>query len=471
MNTPEQEQPKTYTVLCYHTEVAPQKSSKYSDLEHIDNQSPLYKSVDGVLFTADGKRLVWYPAKKQGTHYTVPDGVHAIGDRAFKECAYLQEVQFPDSLTEIGEEAFRECKVLRKITLPNSVVRIGAESFRWCRGLKRVKLSRSLAVVPRKAFDGCGFKQIVVSASVTIISEEAFYGCSSLTSIKLPDTLTTIGPRAFDSCGSLKNIKLPRSLVNFWVNALPMRFCFGLEAIESDSPHFKSIDGVLFNADGTELICYPKGRPDENYTIPEGVTEIVPHAFDDTKVREIDSNSPHFVLVDGVLFDAQRKRLINYSPKRPDEHYTIPDSVEQVDHGAFHRPAQKPGLSSLTLSKQIQRAGFLRHNYLNRIECDSPYYKSIDGVLFSADGKSLVAYPGRSKKRRYELPEGVTEIDPFAFPDCDVLSTLVLPASVRCTCLSDGLRLLNLKKIIVPKEHLDRFKDELWHKEECITTQ
>jgi len=41
--------------------------------------------------------------------FTIPEGVTAIGDRAFFQCTALKKVIFPESLKRIGKFAFTNC--------------------------------------------------------------------------------------------------------------------------------------------------------------------------------------------------------------------------------------------------------------------------------------------------------------------------------------------------------------------------
>ena len=55
--------------------------------------------------------------------------------------------------------------------------------------------------------------------------------------------------------------------------------------------------------------------------------------------------------------------------------------------------------------------------WLQNIEFSSenPYYKSIDGILYSSDGKRLVVFPDYRRQEIVRLPEGLEEIDSDAF--------------------------------------------------------
>lgn len=96
--------------------------------------------------------------------------------------------------------------------------------------------------------------------------------------------VTEIGNGVFDNLTETKKLILPYTLIriewSFWQ-------CRKLECIEiskAPSPyiktHFNSIDGVLYNADGTELLAYPNMHG-AKYEVPEGVIRIGNKAFKD----------------------------------------------------------------------------------------------------------------------------------------------------------------------------------------------
>ena len=53
------------------------------------------------------------------------------------------------------------------------------------------------------------------------------------------------------------------------------------------------------------------------------------------------------------------------------------------------------------------------------------------GILFSKDGKELLAVPGLWKETSYDIPEGVESIDSFTFTNAKYLETVTIPSSVK----------------------------------------
>lgn len=57
-------------------------------------------------------------------------------------------------------------------------------------------------------------------------------------------------------------------------------------------------------------------------------------------------------------------------------------------------------------------------------------YKSIDGILFTEDEKTLVSYPMNKACEEYTIPASVTTIGEMAFPQCDAVDKVIVPDSV-----------------------------------------
>ncbi|MBO6263630.1 MAG: leucine-rich repeat domain-containing protein, partial [Clostridia bacterium] len=105
---------------------------------NVDENNQNYKSIDGNLYSKDGKTLIQYAIGKTATSFSIPDGVSSIGDYAFKFCRALTSIEIPSSVTSIGGRAFSECISLTSIEIPSSVTSIGDEAFSSCRSLTSV---------------------------------------------------------------------------------------------------------------------------------------------------------------------------------------------------------------------------------------------------------------------------------------------------------------------------------------------
>lgn len=67
-----------------------------------------FSGVDGVLFDKSATTLLAFPRARSG-NYTIPDGVTAIAEKAFRYCTSLTAVTVPNSVTSIAANAFSQC--------------------------------------------------------------------------------------------------------------------------------------------------------------------------------------------------------------------------------------------------------------------------------------------------------------------------------------------------------------------------
>ena len=109
----------------------------------------------------------------------------------------------------------------------------------------------------------------------------------------------------------------------------------------------------------------------------------------------------------------------------------IPDSVTIIFENAFFGCSS---LMSITFPAGVEVlcSAFNGCSELIRfnVEDGNENYSGMEGVLFSIDKRRLIqcppGYPGN-----YTIPEGVTEIDDYAFEECSKLVSVTFPASVK----------------------------------------
>ena len=68
----------------------------------------------------------------------VPNYVINIWDRAFSNCAYIEEVVFQEGFDSVGDSAFMNCTGLKTVVFPNSLRMLSGQIFYGCTGLESV---------------------------------------------------------------------------------------------------------------------------------------------------------------------------------------------------------------------------------------------------------------------------------------------------------------------------------------------
>ena len=177
----------------------------------ISPDQPVLTLVDGVLFSKDLKRLIWYPPARGDKTYTVPAGTEVLGADAF-EGAQFESIVIPDSVTSIGKSCFLWCTQLKEITIPSGVTEIGHTLLCQCHSLQKAVFPENMTEIPKYTFQDCkALKHYEIPASVTSIGACAFRGCDALESVVIHAGVEFIGDFAFDECPSLTVTVVPGS--------------------------------------------------------------------------------------------------------------------------------------------------------------------------------------------------------------------------------------------------------------------
>ena len=200
----------------------------------------------------------------------IPDSVVAINELAFAGCDYLSDVHIGNNVKDIERGAFESCYRLDFITIPESVTNIGEEVFEGCKDLRRITVSednKNYSSVDGVLFDktitklirypiGRNISAYNIPNTVTIIDNKAFNECETLRNVTIPDSVTSIGSSAFGNCNDL-------TIIN----------------VSENNEHYLTLDGVLFDKSGANLIQYPNGKKDLAYVVPDGVKTICDYSF------------------------------------------------------------------------------------------------------------------------------------------------------------------------------------------------
>lgn len=151
--------------------------------------------------------------------------------------------------------------------------------------------------------------------------------------------------------------------------------------VDEGNTAYKAIDGVLYSADGTEMLAVPRNKPyaDGIFEIPEGVNFLAELSF-----------SRNYNIHTVVLPDTYE---IEYVPVY-DERYIVYNDTGNLNAGT-------------NLSVAIYCYTGIT-DYV--VKETNPRYASLDGIIYSKDMTHVVAVPARYN-RAVVVPEGVTEWD------------------------------------------------------------
>ncbi len=230
-------------------------------------------------------------------------------------------------------------------------------------------------------YENKNIKKVVIKKGVTAIADFAFKGCKKLKEIILPSTLKKIGAYAFEDC-PIKNITIPKSV--------------------------KSIEPGAF-----------AGSSIKSITIPKTVKKLGEGVFGDCKKLES-------ITMPGNI------GVIKY--EEPDDEYQpksfVGDSCKSLKKIKFTTALD------INILKRVGKSGGFE------VLANDPKYKSVNGLLYSKDGKTLLRIPlGR---KRVVISDKCTTVTAGSYGyemylADSAMNEIVFPKTVKKVILDDTL--------------------------------
>ncbi len=360
-------------------------------------------------------------------------GAEEIGYAAFKDCSWLDTVKLMfDSIKIIEPYTFYNCDI-EEISLPN-VERIGEKAFMNSYFLRRVTLSDYMTDIGEYAFSETDITTIKIPEGIKVIRERAFSGCSWLSTIVLPTTIEEIEPYAFVNCDN------PTIENTEYITKLNSYSFYGSNISAYDfNPEIKEIPSYCFSgAEFDELVipstiekigknafesCLTPTTSDVNsIIISEGVKEIGVYCFNKCGQYSLTLPSTLEEIPEDAFAHATIANLV------------IPEGVKYIREGAFALLKAE----TLTIPESLVNGYDAFYNadvntlYFNAIRCSSlgvPYlYNLYIGDKVEVISASLCI---DSRFTEIVIPEGVKEINAWAFKGNHRLTSVTLPSTLK----------------------------------------
>ena len=429
-----------------------------------------FYSNDGVLIEKIGSNdwVASYPVAKTGTEYAVPEGIYGVRTGAFQCAANLIKLTLPASLKESPSSAeFTGYSSAAK--LANIEVAAGNTAFKSIDGvlvsLDGKKLIAYPNAKPGAASSLPAYQGVIGQPSasvykipdgVEIVGQAAFAQVNGLTAIELNE-VKKLEKGAFDKQTKLRNVRLGSSVDTIEEGAFGGNQNLTAFDVDPLNPNYTSYDGVIYNADKTELVLFPGGKGGEYTTLPT-TTKIRRRAFYYNNVLAKVNFNKDLEVIDGDAFQATTE-LKNIT-------FEAPARVKSIGTFAF----QGSGLTELNIPASLQTVDWSAFGFskLKKITvADGSQLQSINKEAFNGckdleeftfEGSSTLnkiqkdAFSGDDKLKSFVIPEKVTVLERGAFNGASGLETITFKQPATMTIIGEGAfqGAQALKKIELP---------------------
>lgn len=408
-----------------------------------DESHKFYTSIDGILYTKDGKKLVSFPPAKEETEYIMPNSVEEVESMAFNGTTNLENVKLSDNIKSLPENLAIENKnaeielvlnpdilvqgdvypvgspLITTVTIPEGSTYLSATAFDNMPNIENLYYNAECELEKVGVVDGKttyyvngiqklqNLKKVVIGSGVKNIPDEFLNGLyvnsrKTLETLVIGENVETIGDKAFYYLMAVKDLEISNNVKSI-----------GAEAFSN----MESVEGTLVIPDSIVELC----TRDESWgivgahfgnmekitkvVIGKGLSELSINMFvgcDNLKEVVIPSN----IKIIGVNAFSWCINL---------ESVTIPDGVTSIGERAFEACGS---LTNITIPGSVTTIG-------NMTFCDCISLTDVtlvDGIRNIPTGM----FWGCTSLTNITIPNSVETIDYRAFLGCSNLAHIYI---------------------------------------------
>ena len=335
-------------------------------------------------------------------------GVDYMGDHAFADCRYLDNIEFSGDVGTIACSCFCHEKESvnsgpRTASFNDSIDTIGESAFRKS-ALNRIELPSGIREIGDAAFMNCTYLSVVqkdgvVAESLESIGASAFYDREHLSSFSVGELLTSIGDDAFYRCTKLSSFNFGGSLIDIGKNS------------------FNGCTDLL--AGNGKLVCPENLRyiGDGAFTDCGNISSVV---FNDTLDEIPKALFSGASLVSAVIGnDTKRIGVSAFSNCKKLETVNFGSNLTTIENSAFSQCSNLKDVNIPDTVGSIGSSAFFNNFSLSSLHLPSSLTSVSDYVFSSCRSiKSL------------ELPNKIESIGRYSFIGLRAIQSVVIPDSV-----------------------------------------
>lgn len=247
--------------------------------------------------------------------------------------------------------------------------------------------------------------KLVLPEGVTELKETAIYSNDYLEEIILPESLTTLSRSCFGYNDVLNNLVIPAGVTE--IPASCFSNCEALTNLTIKGQYTSIGNGAFYKVPIAEITI-----PGSCKTIGEYAFQLCPELTTVTLEEGVET------LLDGAFRECHKLTSIS-----------LPESLQTIDANVFledplttlHIPANVSSIAGSAFAETTISE--------YTVAAENKSYKAVNGIIYSADDRIIVAYPPMKEGTKYTVADGCVGVGNGAFYGAK-LTKVVLPESV-----------------------------------------